>query len=781
MTRSEKTLLLILPVVVMVLSVSCRKLPPGVLAQVEIDASKGGRVETSDGKLVLEIPANALSINTTVTISETQDSFPPMFRDFVKPLSKCYSIEIGSATLKDSVTLRITCDSMPLAAKSLCYYDDSLPGWVLTGAQVDSANGALSIKTGHLSDWWTVFINEPPISYKRLATPYYEQYENGWCQVASMAMMMKNQGADYEVHEVARDFGFAPEPQFPWGTNLWMYLFTADNVYRGVLGYTTEKVMFVFGQNLLLKSLVGNLIASDRPCMDVSCWSAHAVVITGWSTDSAYFNDPSDYYGYGRLGAASWDQLMDKVGYTGNVIEVFSEPPASAELRSGTLQAVSMVFGAWPNLTYDGRYPRGYYYGDQFSQFPDDPNEDGYDLENMPRTSDSVKHLLLKIANPTAESRDYRFRARLCSRSTGQFVSDLKDTSFAVQPYSRRSIELYNAGHEYLLSQLQPGSYAFRFYLENDGILLDSVDLCFNLADGGGGDYPNRVVASVPVGTSPNGVASLPNGSRVYVTNEASNDVSVIQTSDNTVIATVPVGAHPTLVASLTNGQYVYVACYADNNVSVVRTSDNMVIATIPVGESPCGVAALPSGDYVYVSNCVADNVSVVQTANNTEVATLPVGDHPYAVTARSTGDYVYVTNRGDDNVSKIRTSDNTVVATIPVGDSPWDMAVLLSDDYVYVTNWGSNDVSVIRTSDNTVVATVTVGDQPRGIAALPDGKYVYVANCGSSDVSVIRTSDNSVVATLPVGTEPYGVVTLPNGTHVYVANRSGCVSVIGF
>lgn len=294
-------------------------------------------------------------------------------------------------------------------------------------------------------------------------------------------------------------------------------------------------------------------------------------------------------------------------------------------------------------------------------------------------------------------------------------------------------------------------------------------------------DYPSRVVATVPVGTSPNGVASLPNGSRVYVANEGSNDVSVIQTSGNAVIATVPVGSQPTLGASLPNGQYVYVPCYADNNVSVIRTSDDTVIATIPVGASPCGVAALPSGDYVYVSNCVADNVSVVQTASNTEVATLPVGDHPYAVATSFAGDYVYVTNRGDDNVSKIRTSDNTVVATIPVGDSPWDMAVLPSDSYVYVTNWSSNDVSVIRTSDNTVVATVTVGNQPRGIAALPDGKYVYVANCGSGSVSVIRTSNNTVVAALPVGTEPYGVVALPNGQYVYVANHSGSVSVIGF
>lgn len=48
---------------------------------------------------------------------------------------------------------------------------------------------------------------------------------------------------------------------------------------------------------------------------------------------------------------------------------------------------------------------------------------------------------------------------------------------------------------------------------------------------------------------SPNSVAITPDGQFAYVTNIESNDVSVIETTSNTVIATVPVGRFPQGVA----------------------------------------------------------------------------------------------------------------------------------------------------------------------------------------------------------------------------------------
>ena len=65
--------------------------------------------------------------------------------------------------------------------------------------------------------------------------------------------------------------------------------------------------------------------------------------------------------------------------------------------------------------------------------------------------------------------------------------------------------------------------------------------------------------------------------------------VSVIATTTNTVVATIPVGLLPTGVAVTSDGSKFYVANYGDNNVSVIDTATNTVVATIPVGSNTRG------------------------------------------------------------------------------------------------------------------------------------------------------------------------------------------------
>jgi YVTN family beta-propeller protein len=59
---------------------------------------------------------------------------------------------------------------------------------------------------------------------------------------------------------------------------------------------------------------------------------------------------------------------------------------------------------------------------------------------------------------------------------------------------------------------------------------------------------PPSVTATVTVGTSPQGVAVTPDGTRVYVTNQADNTVSVIDTTTTPphIKSTIAVGTSPT-------------------------------------------------------------------------------------------------------------------------------------------------------------------------------------------------------------------------------------------
>src|SRR5260370_24513352 len=113
-------------------------------------------------------------------------------------------------------------------------------------------------------------------------------------------------------------------------------------------------------------------------------------------------------------------------------------------------------------------------------------------------------------------------------------------------------------------------------------------------------------VAVIPVQFSPLGVALAPNGKFAYVTNTGAlcdlcpvnqpSSVSVIDTATYTLVATIPVGQYPAGVAITPNGAFAYVANYNSNTVSVIDTATNTVIATVPVGNEPRAIAITPNG-----------------------------------------------------------------------------------------------------------------------------------------------------------------------------------------
>ena len=68
------------------------------------------------------------------------------------------------------------------------------------------------------------------------------------------------------------------------------------------------------------------------------------------------------------------------------------------------------------------------------------------------------------------------------------------------------------------------------------------------------------VIATIPVGDTPAGVSVSPDGGKIYVTNELSQTLSVIDSATNTVIATIPVGFFPQGVDFLPTGSKAYIA-----------------------------------------------------------------------------------------------------------------------------------------------------------------------------------------------------------------------------
>ncbi|MBS1503698.1 MAG: beta-propeller fold lactonase family protein, partial [Bacteroidetes bacterium] len=110
------------------------------------------------------------------------------------------------------------------------------------------------------------------------------------------------------------------------------------------------------------------------------------------------------------------------------------------------------------------------------------------------------------------------------------------------------------------------------------------------------------------------------NAAFAYICNYGSNSVTVINTSTLATVATIPVGSGPDGIAISPDGNTVYVSNSSSNNVSVIDAVNYTVTATIPAGSGPSGLVLSPDGGTLYVANYGSGTVNVINTATNTIV-----------------------------------------------------------------------------------------------------------------------------------------------------------------
>jgi len=279
-----------------------------------------------------------------------------------------------------------------------------------------------------------------------------------------------------------------------------------------------------------------------------------------------------------------------------------------------------------------------------------------------------------------------------------------------------------------------------------------------------------------------------------YIPNSGSNTVTVIDTVTTPpgVVATVPVGTNPRGVASVvkTSETFTYVTNFGGEIVSVIRTfhdilTDKVVferVRDIRVGRNPYGIATDPAGTFAYVTNFADATVSKIDLGTNTVAATIPVGSNPIGIVVTPDGSKVYVVNNSSSSVSVINTADNTIITTVPVGINPFGAAVNPAGTFVYVTNSGANSLSIIKTADNSVTTKLDFHlSAPSGVTVNPAGTVVYITNSVSNTLSFFDANSSTFPnPNIAVGTNPLGVSTSVDGAHTFVVNNfDGTVSVI--
>jgi len=283
----------------------------------------------------------------------------------------------------------------------------------------------------------------------------------------------------------------------------------------------------------------------------------------------------------------------------------------------------------------------------------------------------------------------------------------------------------------------------------------------------------------ISVGSGPIDVHLVESLNLLFVANQLSNSVSIIDTTTETVINTVTVGTSPIQSAHVSSTSLLYVSNQASNDVSVVDVTNPAtasVVATIPVGVGPFNLSYNSASDQIYVANCFSNNVSVIDVDSasgtfNTVVKTIPVGICPTGLDVNDSTNKIYVGNTFSNAVSVIDGSTDTVVSTLSVFGAG-GIGIDEFNNRVFASNAFSSALTIIDGATDTEIKTIATGNGPRESAYNPNTDQIMVANNDDGTVSIIDGTTLELLGAVPVGPTPFGLA-VSTSNVIYVANQN--------
>jgi YVTN family beta-propeller protein len=334
------------------------------------------------------------------------------------------------------------------------------------------------------------------------------------------------------------------------------------------------------------------------------------------------------------------------------------------------------------------------------------------------------------------------------------------------------------------------------------------------------------LVAGALAQQAPWGRADIPVSARdrVYVANQSSNTVSVIDPSTNKLLGVIRLGDPvPGALSPLYRGQLLVhglgyspdsktlaVVSVASNSVTLIDTATNNVKKIIYVGRSPHEAFFTPDGQELWITVRGEDYVSVIDPTQMKEIRRIELANGPGMPTFGPDGKYAFVCSSFTPELAVIDVASHQIIKRVPQASPfcpniavspendevwitlkdvgkvqiysakpPFEQKALLdtgpitnhvnfvnnrNGKFAYVTIGGLGVVNVFRRgSIPQLFATVPVGNLPHGIWASGDGSRVYVALENEAQAAVIDTLTNQVIADVPIGQTSQALVYVPN------------------
>ena len=264
------------------------------------------------------------------------------------------------------------------------------------------------------------------------------------------------------------------------------------------------------------------------------------------------------------------------------------------------------------------------------------------------------------------------------------------------------------------------------------------------------------------------GMGFSPDHRTLVVVSVGSNSAAFIDTQTNRVKHVTYVGRSPHEAMFTSDGREVWVTVRGENYVQVLDGKTYVPKLRITVPNGPGMTIFSPDGKYGYVCSSFSPETVVVDVHSHRIVGRVPQAS-PFCpdIAATPDGQQIWFTLKdiGKTEVFDARPPFNKI-ALLDTGPITNHVNIVRNarGQFAYVTVGGLSEVKVFTTSDQPqLVATIQTGAVPHGLWPSGDGTRIYVGLENANAVAAIDTGTNKVIATISSGQSPQGMAYIPD------------------
>ncbi|MFZ1947172.1 MAG: YncE family protein [bacterium] len=265
-----------------------------------------------------------------------------------------------------------------------------------------------------------------------------------------------------------------------------------------------------------------------------------------------------------------------------------------------------------------------------------------------------------------------------------------------------------------------------------------------------------------------------PKGKIVYVANEVSSNLSVIDRATKRVVKTVYVGSRPTALAAENRRNRLYIA---DSKAGAIYEMDminqRLLKATqIEFVDEPVHIEPLPAKDMLMVVNYGSDTVYLVDAFTLEVVDTVEVGDGPVDAVYSAIWDLAFVVNEMDNTVSVLDLGLETpaVTDTLDVGLRPSGITIDDSMGWLYVSHTSSTELAVIKLESLSLERSVPVGVGAGDIAFDPYGRRLFLSMMDTNEILCVDPYTGVIIFTVRLPASPGNLMFDSDEKKLYAA-----------